>query len=334
MLNKSLLQKAIIKIDGFCFLFIKFRTLTIKKDFMDKPNIRAYLAWIAICILWGTTYLFIRIGVETIPPMLFAGLRWLIAGIILITILRLSGKQLPQKEDLIHIAIIGIALLGFGNGLVVVGEQWIESGLAALLITTVPFWMVGVESFLPKGPKLNWMVISGLIIGSLGVGLIFGGDLKYIFETKYLIGVLSILGAVVSWSLGSVYSKYKKVSVHPLMSASIQMLIVGSLQIILGAVLGEFTGLHFTQSGVISLAYLVVMGSIFGYGSYIYAIEHLPLSLVSTYAYVNPIIALVLGWIFLNEQLNIFILLASVVIIAGVVLVKIGSNKRTLLKRF
>jgi drug/metabolite transporter (DMT)-like permease len=178
------------------------------------------------------------------------------------------------------------------------------------------------------------MVISGLIIGSLGVGLIFGGDLKYIFETKYLIGVLSILGAVVSWSLGSVYSKYKKVSVHPLMSASVQMLIVGSLQIILGAVLGEFTGLHFTDSGLLSLAYLIVFGSIFGYGSYIYAIEHLPLSLVSTYAYVNPIIALVLGWIFLNEQLSVFTLLAAVVIIVGVVLVKIGSNKRTLLKRF
>jgi len=301
---------------------------------MDKPNIRAYIAWIAICILWGTTYLFIRIGVESIPPMLFAGFRWIIAGSILITILKISGKQLPKKSDLIHIAIIGIALLGFGNGLVVVGEQYIESGLAALLITTVPFWMVGVESFLPKGQKLNWMVITGLIIGSLGVGLIFGGDLKYIFETKYLLGVLSILGAVVAWSLGSVYSKYKKVSVHPLMSASVQMLMAGSLQILLGSVLGEFSVLHFTQSGIMSLAYLVVFGSIFGYGSYIYAIEHLPLSLVSTYAYVNPIIALILGWIFLNEQLSVFTLIAAVVIIIGVVLVKIGSNKRTLIKRF
>ena len=301
---------------------------------MDKPNIRAYIAWIAICILWGTTYLFIRIGVETIPPMLFAGFRWIIAGSILITILWLSGNQLPQKSDLIHITIIGIALLGFGNGLVVVGEQYVESGLAALLITTVPFWMVGVESFLPKGPKLNWLTITGLIVGSLGVGLIFGGDLKYIFETKYLIGVLSILGAVVAWSLGSVYSKYKKVSVHPLMSASVQMLMAGSLQIILGSVMGEFSVLHFTQSGILSLAYLIVFGSIFGYGSYIYAIEHLPLSLVSTYAYINPIIALFLGWIFLNEKLSFFTLIAAVVIIIGVVLVKIGSNKRTLIKRF
>lgn len=301
---------------------------------MDKPNIRAYIAWIAICVLWGTTYLFIRIGVESVPPMLFAGFRWIVAGSILITILKISGKQLPKKTDLIHIAIIGIALLGFGNGLVVVGEQYVESGLAALLITTVPFWMVGVESFLPKGPKLNWMTISGLVVGSLGVGLIFGGDLKYIFETKYLVGVISILGAVVSWSLGSVYSKYKKVSVHPLMSASVQMLMAGSLQIMLGSVMGEFSVLHFTQSGIMSLAYLVIFGSIFGYGSYIYAIEHLPLSLVSTYAYVNPIIALILGWIFLNEQLSVFTLIAAVVIIIGVVLVKVGSNKRTLIKRF
>ncbi len=301
---------------------------------MDKPNLKAYLAWIAICIIWGTTYLFIRIGVETFPPMLFAGFRWIIAGFIFIIILRLTGKTLPKKEELIHIAIIGIALLGFGNGLVVVGEQYIESGLAALLITTVPFWMVGVESILPSGPKINWMIVTGLIVGGIGVLIIFGGDLKYIFETQYLIGVLSILGAVVSWSLGSVYSKYKKVKVHPLMSASVQMLIAGSLQVLLGALLGDFSNLHFTQSGFLSLAYLVVLGSIFGYGSYIYAIEHLPLSLVSTYAYINPIIALFLGWLFLDEKLDVFIVIASAVIIVGVVLVKIGSNKRTLLKRF
>lgn len=301
---------------------------------MDKPNIKAYLAWIAICIIWGTTYLFIRIGVETIPPMLFAGFRWVSAGIILIAILSFTGKAFPKKSDIKHILIIGVALLGFGNGLVVVGEQWIESGLAALLITTVPFWMVGVESLLPSGPDLNKLTILGLVVGGLGVVLIFGGDLKYIFDPSYLIGVISILGAVVSWSLGSVYSKYKKVSVHPLMSASIQMLFAGSVQVILGFILGEFNQLQFTQDGLISLAYLIVFGSIFGYGSYIYALEHLPLSLVSTYAYVNPVIALFLGWVFLNEQLNVFIVIASIVIIAGVVLVKIGSNKRTLLKRF
>lgn len=301
---------------------------------MDKTNFKAYLAWIAICIIWGTTYLFIRIGVETIPPMLFAGFRWVTAGVIFISILTFNGKTLPKKNDIMHILIIGVALLGFGNGLVVVGEQWIESGLAALLITTVPFWMVGVESFIPKGPSLNRLTILGLIVGALGVILIFGGELKYIFDPKYLIGVISILGAVIAWSLGSVYSKYKKVSAHPLMSASIQMLFAGGIQVLIGFVLGEFNHLQFTQNGFLSLVYLIIFGSILGYGSYIYSLEHLPLSLVSTYAYINPIIALFLGWIFLDEQLNVFIIIASVVILAGVVLVKFGSNKRTLIKRF
>jgi drug/metabolite transporter (DMT)-like permease len=295
---------------------------------MNKDNFKAYFAWIAVCIIWGTTYLAIRIGVEDIPPMLFAGLRWIIAGSIFILILKASGKSLPKKENLKHIAVMGIAMLGFGNGLVVVGEQWISSGLAALLITTVPFWIVGMESVLPTGPKLNYKIILGLIVGILGVTFIFGSDWDDLFKIEYLLGVLSIFGAVVAWSFGSVYSKYKKVGVHPLMSASIQMLIAGTLQVVLGLILGEQNSISYTQEGLFSLAYLIVFGSIFGYGSYIYAIEHLPLSLVSTYAYVNPVIAVFLGWFFLNEKLDLLIVIGAVVIIGGVILVKQGTQKR------
>lgn len=298
---------------------------------MNKDNFKAYFAWIAVCIIWGTTYLAIRIGVEDIPPMLFAGLRWIIAGSIFILILKASGKSLPKKENLKHIAVMGIAMLGFGNGLVVVGEQWISSGLAALLITTVPFWIVGMESVLPTGPKLNYKIILGLIVGILGVTFIFGSDWDDLFKIEYLLGVLSIFGAVVAWSFGSVYSKYKKVGVHPLMSASVQMLFAGTLQIILGFILGEQNSISYTEEGLLSLAYLIVVGSIFGYGSYIYAIEHLPLSLVSTYAYVNPVIAVFLGWFVLNEKLDLLIVIGAVVIIAGVVLVKQGTQKRAAL---
>lgn len=299
-----------------------------KNVFMNKENLKAYFAWIAVCIIWGTTYLAIRIGVEDIPPMLFAGLRWIIAGSIFILILKASGKSLPKKENLKHIAVMGIAMLGFGNGLVVVGEQWISSGLAALLITTVPFWIVGMESVLPTGPKLNYKIILGLIVGLLGVTFIFGSDWDDLFKMEYLLGVLSIFGAVVAWSFGSVYSKYKKVGVHPLMSASVQMLFAGTLQIILGFILGEQNSISYTEEGLLSLAYLIVVGSIFGYGSYIYAIEHLPLSLVSTYAYINPVIAVFLGWFFLNEKLDLLIVIGAVVIIGGVVLVKQGTQKR------
>lgn len=295
---------------------------------MNKDSFKAYFAWIAVCIIWGTTYLAIRIGVEDIPPMLFAGLRWIIAGSILILVLRLTGKALPKKENLLHIAAMGIPMLGLGNGLVVVGEQWISSGLAALLITTVPFWIVGMESVLPAGPKLNSRIIFGLIIGTLGISLIFGSDWDDLFKTEYLIGVLSIFGAVVAWSFGSVYSKYKKVGIHPLMSASVQMLMAGTLQIILGLILGEHNSILYTEEGLLSLGYLIIFGSILGYGSYIYAIEHLPLSLVSTYAYINPIIAVVLGWLILDEKLNLLIVGGAAVIIVGVLLVKQGTQRR------
>lgn len=294
---------------------------------MNKSNFRGYLAWIAVCILWGTTYLAIRIGVESLPPMLFAGIRWIIAGLIFITILSLSGKKFPAKKDMFHLGVMGLSMLGVGNGLVVVGEQYINSGLAALLITTVPFWIVGMETFFSKGKKINVLTISGLLIGLLGVTLIFGNDWKDLFDSKYYLGVLSIMGAVVAWSYGSVYSKYKKVSVHPLMSASVQMLIAGFAQTLLGYFLGEFSAISLSQSGLFSLGYLIIAGSIFGYGSYIYAIEHLPLSLVSTYAYINPIIALFLGWLVLSEKLDIFIISGAVVIILGVLLVRQGSKR-------
>jgi drug/metabolite transporter (DMT)-like permease len=208
---------------------------------------------------------------------------------------------------------------------VVFSEQWIPSGLAALLITTVPFFMVGMESVLPRGPKLNATILIGLGLGLGGVCLIFGEDIKYLTDADNLLGVLGLLGAVVFWSIGSLYSKYVKVEVHPLMGASVQMLIAGIVLSGIGISIGELPQLRFGINGLLSLAYLVVVGSFIGYTSYIYAIAKLPLSLVSTYAYINPVIALVLGWIVLDEKLNFQILIAGGVIIAGVCIVKHGA---------
>jgi drug/metabolite transporter (DMT)-like permease len=297
---------------------------------MESDNLRAYSAWAAVCIIWGTTYLAIRIGVEHIPPMLFAGLRWIIAGIIFVPFLRIKGKKLPSKKDLVHISVIGISLIGIGNGLVVTGEQFIGSGLAALLITTVPFWVVGMEALIPSGPKINLMIISGLVLGLFGVSLIFSEDISNLFDPSYILGVLCILGAVIAWSFGTVYSKYKKVSVHPLMSAAVQMLVAGTAQTLLGLILGEGTRISLHSNGIISFLYLVLVGSMFGYGSYMYAIQHLPLSLVSTYAYINPVIALFLGWLVLDEKLNLAIISAAIVIILGVIIVKQGAKRQKL----
>jgi len=294
---------------------------------MDNRNIKAYSAWIAVCIIWGTTYLAIRIGVADLPPMLFAGLRWLLAGAVLVFYLKLKNYKLPEKKELFPIAVTGIALLGFGNGLVVIGEQWVSSGLTALLITTTPFWMVGIQAVFYKDLKINFKTIAGLVLGLAGVTLIFGSRFEELLNGSQLTGAASIMCAVIAWAAGSVYSKHNKISVHPMMSAALQMLIAGFIQTILGFILGEASAVEFTPAGLFSFAYLALIGSIFGYGSYIYAIAHLPLPLVSTYAYINPVIAVFLGWLILNERLDFIIIISALIIIAGVILVKQGSQK-------
>lgn len=292
---------------------------------MPKEDLKAFLAWINVCVIWGTTYLVIRIGVQHLPPMLFAGIRWIIAGSIFIVFMKWKGKALPKANEIVHLAIVGLALLGLGNGLVVVSEQWIPSGLTALLLSTVPFGIVGLESLLPKGPKLNLTIMTGLIMGLLGVFLIFKGEVKYLLVVENRLGILGIMMAVFFWSLGSIYSKYKKVNVHPLMGASVQMLVAGTAMAIVGVSLGELQKITLEMKGFLSLAYLITVGSWVGYGSYIYAIAHLPLSLVATHAYVNPIIALFLGWLILDEELNLQIIIAAFVILVGVSIVRHGS---------
>lgn len=294
---------------------------------MLTENTKAIIAWLNVCVIWGTTYLVIRIGVGHMPPMLFAGIRWIIAGLIFIAFLKWQGRTLPKGREMIHLAVVGLALIGFGNGLVVFAEQWIPSGLAALLITTVPFFLVGMESFLPKGPRLNATILTGLVMGLAGVGLIFGEDVKYLADPDNLIGVLGLLGAVIFWSIGSLYSKYVHVDVHPLMGASVEMLIAGTVLTAIGVAIGELPRLSFEIKGILSLAYLVIIGSLVGYPSYIYAIAKLPLSLISTYAYINPVIALFLGWVILDEALDFQIIIAAAVILAGVFSVKKGTTE-------
>ena len=299
---------------------------------MPKENLRAYLAWAAICLIWGTTYLAIRIGVHDFPPVLFAGLRWIIAGPILILILRLRGYKLPTLKDIKHLAVVGILLLGFGNGMVVFAEQWVPSGLTALLISTDPLWIVGIESLLPGGPKLNFKIAIGVLLGLVGVILIFGSNLTAVWDIQYVLGILALMVCVLAWSSGTLYSKYKKVSVHPLMGAAVQMTIAGTGLSLLGVIIGEPSYLHLTQNGALSFLYLLIFGSFIAYGSYIYAVANLPVAFVSTYAYINPVIALFLGWVILDENLNYLMIIGAIVILIGVYTVKKGSDARTKLE--
>ncbi len=292
---------------------------------MPKENFKAYLAYISVCVFWGTTYLAIRIGVSHVPPFLFGGFRWLAAGSLFFTFLIIKGKKFPGLKDLLNLAVVAVCLIGIGNGLLNFAEQYVPSGISSLFITTIPFWMVGMESVLPSGPKLNLKIVFGLFLGLSGVFLIIGHDLKVLMNSSYITGIIALFFLVVSWSFGSVYSKYKKVKVDALLGAAIQMIIAGIFQVTIGLLLGEASKFSFDESSFIAFIYLILFGSIVGYTSYIYALTHLPISFVSTYTYVNPVIALFLGWLILGEEMNWFIVLAAVVIFIGVAIVKSGA---------
>lgn len=294
-----------------------------------KEWIAAYGAWASVCILWGTTYLAIRIGLETLPPMLFGGLRFLTAGVLLFSFVYFwRGMRLPKGREWLHQIVIGLMLLGVGNGMVVFAEQWVPSGPAALLVATSPFWVVGLERLLRDGERSSLRAIIGMIVGFGGLCLLIAPNL---FGTSlngyYLLGALAIQFGCASWSAGSVYSKHHQTDLPPLMAAAIQMLIAGTALTLLGTSLGEWRALHFSGRSFSAFAYLIVFGSIVAYGSYTYAIQKLPLSIVSMYSYINPVIAVLLGWAVLSESLGWRVIAAMTIILVGVALVKTAPKR-------
>jgi drug/metabolite transporter (DMT)-like permease len=288
----------------------------------SKETFKAYTAWAAVCLFWGTTYLAIRIGVRTLPPALFAGIRFFVAGSVFLAYLRLRGVSLPDRRELLHIAIVAILLLVIANGCVVWAEQWVPSGLAALIVATLPFWVSGIEAIMPRGNRLNAFKIIGIVIGFFGLVILFAPELRTSLDQAYLKAVAALLLAPLSWALGSIYVKYHPVRTAPLIAASLQMIIAGIILIFMGIILHEVPRFDLNVEGLAALVYLAIFGSIIGYGSFIYALAKLPAAKVSMYAYVNPIIAVVLGWLVLGEQLDWRVALATAVILLGVVLVQ------------
>jgi len=291
-----------------------------------KEKITAYATWGAVCLFWGTTYLAIRIGVRTIPPGLFGGLRFLTAGLIFLAYLRWRGHAFPQRRELLDMVIVGIALLAISNGLVIWAEQWVPSSIAALLVATLPFWMAGFEAVVSAGERLTLRKVMGIVIGFSGLVILFAPEIKTSFDTAYLKGVLALLFAPFCWAAGSMYSKSRPAKSHPLMAATIQMIVAGIALLLVGTLAGEGQRFSFDLEGLAATAYLIVFGSIVGYGSFIYALAKLPATKVSMYAYVNPVIAVLLGWLILSERMDWNVILATAVVLLGVVLVKSSKS--------
>lgn len=294
-----------------------------------REKFAAYGAWAAVCVFWGTTYLAIRVGLVSFPPMLFASMRFVMAGTVLFLVMsRLRRARLPVGREWLNIAVVALALLGVGNGGVVWAEQWISSGTAALLVATSPFWVAGLERLRRNGERVGGRAVVGMLLGFAGLTLLVAPDLlSASLNWKYVLGIVVIQLGCLSWTAGSIYAKQHETGVSPMMSAALQMLIAGAALGILGTAMGEWGALRFSAPAVGALLYLVVFGSIVAYGAYTYAIEKLPLSIVSTYSYINPVIAVLLGWAVLSEPLSWRVAVGATIILVGVALVKTSPKE-------
>lgn len=285
-----------------------------------------WAAYIAVCVFWGSTYLAIRIGVQELPPLLFAGIRFLVAGSVILGYASLKRLPYPKNlKDFKDFSIIGLLLLFGGNGLVVLAEQWVHSGIASLLVATVPLFMALIEYFFVRKEKLTWKGWVGLLIGFAGVGiLVMADDLTSAVNP---LGVLLLILASLCWAGGSVYSKTLKPTGSVVTHIGIQMLAGGSALILSGLVLGEAARFRPTAVGIGAMVYLIIFGSLIGYSAYIYLLQKWPAARVGTYAYVNPVIAVFLGALVLGEKLTPSVLGATAVILLGVLLVQTSKIK-------
>jgi drug/metabolite transporter (DMT)-like permease len=302
----------------------------------SDPALRlAYTAWLAVCLIWGTTYLAIRVALETIPPASVGAIRFVLAGMLLAVFLMARGVRLPARAQWRGLAIVGVLLIGVGNGMVVVAEQWVPSGIAAVVIATTPFWMAGVEALIPGGERFSRRTLLGMTIGFAGILLLLWPDLTAggSLGRQFLVGLIALQLAEVGWSAGTAYSKRHARDENALAAAALQMLFGGLAMLVVAIIRGEFADLRFSTRSAAAELYLIVVGSLVAFPAYIYALKHLPVSTVSLYAYINPVIAVLLGALLLGEPFGLRIVIASALVLLGVSVVRGWMGKRATARR-
>lgn len=294
-----------------------------------ENRIRLALGFAIIYIVWGSTYLAIRFAIETIPPFLMAGMRFLAAGGAMYAWVR-PGAQAPTWAHWRSAAIIGIALLLLGNGGVTWAEQRVPSGIAALMVATMPLWIVLLEWQLHKGARPAPATVAGLILGIAGLMLLIGPNPFSGHERIDLAGVAALMIATFSWANGSLYSRKAKLPSSRLLAVSMEMLAGGAALMVAGLIAGEAKGFHPAAVSLLSwlsLAYLAVFGSIVAFTAYIWLLGVTTPSRVTTYAFVNPIIALLMGWGFAGEKLSPQVVAAAGIIVFAVILIITSRSK-------
>ncbi len=279
-----------------------------------------------MCFFWGTTYLGIRMALESFPPLALVSIRYILSGGILLAGAAIRGDYLPRGKELGAACFTGFFTICLGNGALVIAETFIPSGLAGLIITISPFWLVGMEALLPGGERLHAPTIGGMAVGLAGASLLFTPEGGTGINRAVLHGFLLLQLGMAGWSFGSIYQRRMVTKAHSIVTGATQQLAAGIIMAPFALLIHEHP-IHLSARGLGALCYLVIFGSIVGYSAYVYAIDRLPVALVSIYPYANSVVAVFLGWLFYREKFGLREAAAMAVIFAGVTLVKLYSKK-------
>jgi drug/metabolite transporter (DMT)-like permease len=297
----------------------------------QQQRSRIIIAFALLYVLWGSTYLAMRVIVRDMPPYVAGAVRYLIAGPIMLGALACAGRKVRiSLQDLRRLLVISILLLSTANIGVLWGEEYVPSGLASLVVALVPIWVVLIEAWGFRAGRMTQKGIFGLTLGIAGLLVLLWPKItsgSHLGRLE-LLGSGILAGASFFWALGSVFSHRYTLSVDVFVSAAWQMTLAGIVNALVAGVTGQFQHTRWTTPALGSIGYLVVFGSWLGYSSYIYLLEHVPTPKVATYAYVNPIVAVFLGWVILHEQVDAYMLLGTAIIIASVWLVNTAKLKQ------
>ena len=279
----------------------------------------AYVCFFIVCSVWGTTYLAVRVALDSMPVLLVTGIRWMSAGVIMSALMLASGRGLPPMRLWGPLALLGLLMNVLGNGLVVYAQQYVASGLTAVLIATTPFWQALLERLLPSGERFSKRSMGGLALGFAGIVILVWPQMTDggAGGRTFVAGVIAIQLACVGWVIGTSYAKRHELGDNPFRSTALQMVFSGIMLLAAATAHGDWANVTFTPRAVIAVGYLTIAGSLIAYSAYIYAIQHLPLQLVSVYAYINPVIAVALGTVFLSEPFTMRIAIAAALVLIG-----------------
>ena len=291
---------------------------------------RAYFAWVAVCISWGTTYLATRVAIESIPPFAMAGPRHVIAGLVVGFVLWMRNVPFPARSSWTGHALLGFLMVGLGNGCLVWAQQFVPSGVAAVMISAIPFWMIGVEALMPDGEQIRPRHIFGLILGFGGIVLLASSSLSGTASVPQLVfGALMTQISALGWAIGSAYAKRHKREDNVFAATVLQIIFGGLMLMVVATLTGEWAHVDPTPQSLLAVVYLIGVGTFVGYVCYVYALKHLPVSIVSLYAYANPVIAVILGSVVLKERFTLRMAVAIAVIFVGMITVRSADTARS-----